>query len=268
MSQAFSSIRGMGFRSTLRGLAKLPFRAAGLEVSRRGRELDGWRYADLSDEDKSLVRAVKPYTMTSAEAVVALADAVRHVVGSDIEGDIVECGVWRGGSMAAVARTLVALRSFERRLYLFDTFEGMPRPGAHDVNFEGEAAEDLYRNRNGRGGGSDWCRAPEEEVARVMSGCGYDASKIHLVKGRVEETIPSQAPERIAILRLDTDWYESTLHELEHLFPRLSRGGVVIIDDYGHWRGARQAADEFFARQGAGVYLHRVDYTVRCGVKM
>ena len=260
--------REMGLRRTLRGLAKLPFRAAGLEVTRRGRELEGWRYADLSDEDKALVRAVKPYTMTSVEAVCALADAVRHVIAENVEGDIVECGVWRGGSMAAVARTLAALGSFERRLYLFDTFDGMPRPGERDVNFAGEAAEDLYRKRNGRGGGSDWCRATEEDVARVMNGCGYDESKIRLVKGRVEETIPSEAPERIAILRLDTDWYESTLHELEHLFPRLSRGGVVIIDDYGHWRGARQAADEFFKRQTPGVYLHRVDYTVRCGVKL
>jgi hypothetical protein len=252
----------------LRGLVKLPFRAAGLEVSRRGRELDGWRYGDLSDEDKALVRAVKPYTLTSAEAVCALAYAVRHVVSQNVEGDIVECGVWRGGSMAAVARTLVSLDNFERHLYLFDTFEGMPPPGAIDVNFVGEVAEDLYRKRNGRGGGSDWCRASEETVARVMRACGYDESKIHLVKGRVEETIPSEAPERIAILRLDTDWYESTLHELEHLFPRLARGGVVIIDDYGHWRGARRATDEFFARRNTGVYLHRVDYTVRCGVKL
>src|ERR1044072_7282364 len=217
MSHALTR-REMSFRRTLRGLVKLPFRAAGLEVSRRGRELEGWRYADLSDEDVALVRAVKPYTLTSAEAVVALADAVRHVVKHGIEGDIVECGVWRGGSMAAVARTLVALKSLERRLYLFDTFEGMPPPGAQDINFEGEVAEDLYRKRNGRGEGSDWCRAPEEEVARVMSGCGYDGSKIHMVKGRVEETIPAAGPERIAILRLDTDWYECTLHELEHLF--------------------------------------------------
>lgn len=258
----------MGFRRTLRGLVKLPLRAAGLEVTRRGRELEGWRYADLSDEDRALVRAVKSYTLTSAEAVCALADAVRHVVAQDVEGDIVECGVWRGGSMAAVARTLAALKRFDRRLYLFDTFEGMPRPTSRDVNFTGEAAEDLYRKRNGRGAGSDWCRATEEDVARVLAACGYDESKIHLVKGRVEETIPSEAPERIAILRLDTDWYESTRHELEHLFPRLARGGVVIIDDYGHWRGARQATDEFFARQRPGLYLHRVDYTVRCGVKM
>ncbi|HZT59125.1 MAG TPA: TylF/MycF/NovP-related O-methyltransferase [Pyrinomonadaceae bacterium] len=257
-----------GLRKALRGAAKLPFRAVGLEVTRRGRELDGWRYADLSAADRETVRAVMPYTLTSVEAVCALTDAVRHVVAHDVEGDIVECGVWRGGSMAAAARTLAALKRFDRTLYLFDTFEGMPRPGERDVNFMGERAGDLYRRRNGRGGGSDWCRASEEEVSRVMSACGYDVSKIRLVKGRVEETVPSRAPERISILRLDTDWYESTRHALEHLFPRLSRGGVCIVDDYGHWRGAREAADEYFARQTPGVYLHRVDYTVRCGVKM
>src|SRR5215213_10467483 len=144
MSRTFSSSREMGLRRTLRDLAKLPFRAAGLEVTRRGRELEGWRYADLSGEDRALVRAVKPYTLTSAEAVCALADAVRHVVLNDIEGDIVECGVWRGGSMAAVARTLAALESFDRRLYLFDTFEGMPPPGAQDINFEGEARSEEH----------------------------------------------------------------------------------------------------------------------------
>jgi hypothetical protein len=258
----------MSLRTTLRGVAKFPFRAVGLKVSRRGRELDGWRFADLSPEDRETVRAVMPYTLTSAEAVCALADAVRHVVAHGVEGDIVECGVWRGGSMAAAARTLAALKKSDRRLYLFDTFDGMPAPGARDVNFMGERAADLYRKRNGRGAGSDWNRAAQEEVERVMSSCGYDAALIRLVKGRVEETVPAQAPERVSILRLDMDWYEPTRHALEHLFPRLSRGGLLIIDDYGHWRGARQAADEYLARQTPGLYLHRVDYTVRCAVKM
>src|ERR1041384_1035029 len=258
----------MHWRKVLRGVAKFPFRAVGLEVTKRGHELDGWHYADLSPADKELVRAVKPHTLTSVEAICALTNAVRHVVAQRVEGDIVECGVWRGGSMAAVARTLAALDCFDRRLYLFDTFAGMPQPGARDVNFAGEKATDLYRQRNGNGDGSDWCRASAAEVARVMAACGYDESKIHLVKGRVEETIPAAAPERISILRLDTDWYASTRHALEHLFPRLTRGGVCIIDDYGHWRGARAAADEYFARQSPGVYLHRVDYTVRCGVKL
>ena len=83
----------------------------------------------------------------------------------------------------------------------------------------------------------------------------------------MEETIPGRAPERIALLRLDTDWYESTRHELEHLWERLEPGGVLIIDDYGHWAGAREAVDEFFAKRSDAPLLTRVDYTGRIGVK-
>jgi hypothetical protein len=83
----------------------------------------------------------------------------------------------------------------------------------------------------------------------------------------VEETLPTHVPERIALLRLDTDWYESTHHELVHLFPLLSPGGILIVDDYGHWAGARKAVDDYLAANAPGLYLHRVDYTVRLAVK-
>jgi len=96
---------------------------------------------------------------------------------------------------------------------------------------------------------------------------GYPAERIHYVKGKVEETIPATLPSRIALLRLDTDWYESTRHELQHLYPLLSTHGVLIIDDYGHWQGARQAVDEYFAASAEPVFLHRVDYTARLVVK-
>jgi O-methyltransferase len=273
--EAMSSQHCRDYRKESRGrrffrrLVKLPFQAVGLKVSLRRNELEAWRYADLSREDRELIRRVSPYTMTSVEGLCALINAVRYVVKDEVPGAVVECGVWRGGSMAAAAMTLARLGCSDRHLYLFDTFEGMPQPGARDINWEGENALDIYRRRQGRrGGGSDWCYAPEEEVARVMSLCGYDQSKIHLVKGRVEETLPAAAPERISLLRLDTDWYESTRHELAHLFPRLVRGGVLIIDDYGHWNGAREATDEYFSQQGVSIFLHRADYTVRVGVKM
>jgi O-methyltransferase len=86
------------------------------------------------------------------------------------------------------------------------------------------------------------------------------------VKGKVEDTIPANIPERIALLRLDTDFYRSTRHELEHLYPRLERGGVLIIDDYGAYVGARQATDEYFASRP--FLLNRIDEHVRCGVKL
>jgi O-methyltransferase len=256
------------WRRAFRRLAQLPFRSVGLNVSRRSDPLDGWQYADLSPAEKELVRFARPYTMTSIESLCALINAIRYVVDEGIQGDIVECGVWRGGNMAAAARTLAEMNSFDRSLYLFDTFEGMPQPGQRDINCEGDKAQDIYRHNKQSGDGSDWCFASEEEVMELMSGCGYDETKIHLVKGRVEETVPSKAPEKISVLRLDTDWYDSTRHELQHLFPRLESGGIIIIDDYGHWQGARDATDQYLAQNGISIFLQRVDYTVRLGVKL
>ena len=91
--------------------------------------------------------------------------------------------------------------------------------------------------------------------------------RVHLIKGMVEQTIPHDAPDQIALLRLDTDWYESTAHELKHLYPRLANRGIMIIDDYGHWQGARMAVDEFIQAQDFKPFLHRIDYTGRLIVK-
>ena len=100
-----------------------------------------------------------------------------------------------------------------------------------------------------------------------MALTGFPADRAVFVPGKVEETIPASAPERIALLRLDTDWYESTYHELVHLYPRLEAGGVLILDDYGHFEGARRAVDRYFDENGARPLLTRVDYTARVGVK-
>ncbi|MCW2967337.1 MAG: macrocin O-methyltransferase, partial [Solirubrobacteraceae bacterium] len=107
----------------------------------------------------------------------------------------------------------------------------------------------------------------EADVRNTVLGTGYPPERIHFVRGPVEETLPEHAPERLALLRLDTDWYESTRAEMEHLYPRLSDGGVLIIDDYGHWDGARRAVEEHFAANGDAPLLHRIDYTGRIGIK-
>jgi O-methyltransferase len=212
------------------------------------------------------VRSVSPYTRTSPERIFALCEAVSYIAAGEVPGDIVECGVWRGGSMMAAARTLSRLGDRGRHLYLFDTFEGMTPPGEQDVSFEGARAADLLEASRKEDSYSLWCYSRLEEVKRVFDGIDYDGDQIHFVKGRVEETLPEHAPERIALLRLDTDWYESTRHELVHLFPRIVPGGVIIVDDYGHWRGARQAVDEYFQEQGIKLLLNRIDYTGRIGV--
>lgn len=223
--------------------------------------------ADLDPSVAETIREVRPYTLTSVQRLVALCDAVQYLVRNQIPGDIVECGVWKGGSMMAVARTLIQAGDQTRHLYLFDTYEGMTSPSDKDISVQGELASDLLRHEDKEDANSVWCVAPLDEVRRAVGSVGYDSTKVHFVEGRVEETLPKMAPEQIALLRLDTDWYESTWHEMEHLFPRLTKGGVLIVDDYGHWQGARQAIDEYIKEKKIQILLHRIDETGRCAVK-
>ena len=210
------------------------------------------------------IKAVRPFTMTQPEALFGLCDAVRYVVRGGIPGAIVECGVWKGGSMMAVAHTLVQEGDRSRDLYLFDTYEGMAPPEEKDVSVTNYSAavmgKKLIKNKDSqhvREG--KWCYAPLEEVKSALYGVGYDPARMIFVKGRVEDTIPDRAPESIALLRLDTDWYQSTRHELVHLFPRLSDGAVLIVDDYGFWKGSREAVDEYFAENRISMLLSRID---------
>ncbi len=207
--------------------------------------------------------------MTSPERIRALIDAVRYIVNCGIPGDIVECGVWKGGSMMAVAMTLLSLKHATRDLFLFDTFEGMPKPNEIDVSPVDGKASDWFDDRRTGQNTSDWCYASLDDVKRAMERTGYENSKIHFVKGLVEETIPQNAPRSISLLRLDTDLYESTLHELSYLFPRLVHGGVIVIDDYACWLGCQKATHEYLAKNKITLLLHRIDASgARIGVKI
>jgi hypothetical protein len=206
--------------------------------------------------------------MTSPERMSALCKAVEYIISAGIQGDFVECGVWRGGSMMAVALTLLHLEQQNRDLYLFDTFQGMPPPNEVDIDINGIAAHRLLAEAADDKSRQIWALAGLQEVRDNMRLTSYPEQLIHYVPGRVEETLPSQAPPAIALLRLDTDWYESTAHELNTLWDRLAIGGVLMIDDYGQWRGARRAVDEFVARLPGSLYLSRIDYTGRIGIKV
>ena len=229
-------------------------------------------FAGMSPEDERIVRRALPYTMTGVPRLQSLVDAVRYCVARDIPGAFAECGVWRGGSVLAMVLTLQELGRTDRDIHLFDTFEGMTAPTEHDVSAHDPPALETWtaaQEREER----PWSElfAPEtfneDAVRATILSSGYPPERLHVVRGRVEDTIPAQAPDGIALLRLDTDWYESTRHELEHLYPRLSDGGVLIVDDYGHWEGARRAVDEFFAQRAAPLLLNRIDYTGRIAVK-
>lgn len=222
---------------------------------------------DLERDDVETIRSVEPYTMTGPERLNTLIHAVKYVTRANIPGSIVECGVWRGGSMMAAANTLLRCGHTDRELYLFDTFEGMTAPSERDIGSDGSPAFIEYERTRRSDNGSDWCYASIDEVERNLLTTGYDARNIKLIQGRVEETIPAAAPSTIAILRLDTDWYESTRHELEYLYPRLSSGGILIVDDYGFWQGSRQATDEYLARHDIRVLLNRIDEAGRILIK-
>jgi len=218
---------------------------------------------DLTEEQRKIIWAAKPFTMTSIERMAALVNAVGYVTRNRIPGDIAECGVWRGGSMMVVALTLLANGDRSRSLYLYDTFEGMSAPTTADKSPEGISAQQMLEQAPA--GTGIWCYASLEEVRANIASTGYPAEKIHLIKGKVEDTIPGTLPAALSLLRLDTDWYESTKHELLHLYPLLHRNGILIIDDYGDWQGARKAVDEYF--ENSGVFLHRIDRTGRMVVK-
>ncbi len=212
---------------------------------------------DYEEDVRDIIRAVRPYTMTSNDKMHALISATKYIQRHQIPGAIVECGVWRGGSMHAVARALDAAGDHSRELYLFDTFDGMTEPTEKDARHDGATAADLLATQE-KEKSAVWAYASLEDVQQGFTQVPYPAERIHYVKGPVEETVPAQAPEQIALLRLDTDWYASTKHEFEHLYPRLVSGGVLLIDDYGWWAGSRTATQEFLEETGARLLLLRM----------
>lgn len=208
------------------------------------------------------------YTYTPIERMYSLYSAVKYIVSGKIPGDFVECGVWRGGNCMLIAKTLLALGEKKRKIYLYDTFEGMTEPTSDDYHVnETETTLNIWK-QNQKSGFNDWCYASLEDVRSNMKATNYPFNNFVFIKGKVEDTLPQYRPKKISLLRLDTDWYESTNQELIHLYPRLSTHGVLIIDDYGHWEGARKAVDEYISKHKVPILLNRVDYTCRLGIKI
>ena len=224
-------------------------------------------YNDFSNDDREIYNIVKPYTMTSPERIKVLLDALNYVVLNNIPGDYVECGVWKGGSSLAVSLMLEKLSKYNINLWLFDTFSGMSKPTSIDVDNKGNTASERLENED-KNTSLVWAYSELDEVKSNMKISKFPKSNVKYIKGKVEDTLlMDDIPEKISILRLDTDWYESTKIELEILYPRLVKGGIIIIDDYGHWKGSKKAVDEYLNKNNINVFLHRIDYTARLFVK-
>ena len=199
------------------------------------------------------------YSMTSKERKYALYQAVKYIVNNNIKGDFVECGVWRGGSCMIIAETLKEMKELNRKIYVYDTFNGMAKPTEEDYRLsDGYCAikswED-YKTKYPEG----WVCISLEEVKRNILSTDYPKENIIFVKGKVEDTIPKIIPKEIALLRLDTDWYESTKKELDILFPKVVKDGIIIVDDYYTWQGAKIATDEFISKNKNKIKIIKSD---------
>lgn len=192
----------------------------------------------------------------------------RHVHLNSIPGDFVECGVWKGGN-SILAKNYFQTYGESRNVWLYDTFTGMTKPTDVDISSIGEDANSIYSlyekfDSNG------WCHSPLTEVQNNFTAYNLSNSNVKFIVGDILQTtkINQNLPESISILRLDTDWYESTKCELEIFYPKLSIGGILIIDDYGHWSGAKKAVDEYFLKHKIPLALHYIDSSARIYFKI
>lgn len=214
--------------------------------------------SDMEDEFWIIWDKVKEYTLTSPERGYALYKGIEYLSKRRIPGDFVECGVYQGGSSLLAALSFRRFQDGSRKYWLYDTFTGMPSPTEEDhIAHTGQALSE--RNPEG------WWQAAEKQVLQIFVENKVPQSMVHLVPGKVEDTLKKEVPKKIALLRLDTDWYSSTKVELDILYKKLVPGGILVIDDYGHFTGAKQAVDEFFRDKPE--FLARIDYTGRILVK-
>lgn len=237
-----------------------PSHATGLELPFEKMRFGLEEEADI----KAAARKVSTHTMSSFERLATLWSQVRHLDQTGVPGDLVECGVWKGGSSGMMALAHMRAGTPTRSIHLFDSFEGLPEP---DAAVDGAKAVRYSSNHaSGKKESIGKCVGPLEDNQQLMGEIiQYPRDHVVYHKGWFENTIPA-LPKTfgpIALLRLDGDWYESTKVCLDHLYDRVAPGGIVVIDDYGHWEGCKKAVDEFFRKRGIQPYLHYIDYTGR-----
>lgn len=247
------------------------FNLLGFQVVRRDPEPDSLFPVEIEEEDRKLLRYVidNNLSMVSPEGLYSTLSAAKYVCENGVEGDFVECGVWRGGNAIIAAEIFLRYKS-DKKVFLFDTFSGMSEPSSEDRGLlDGQLAIAQYQDSD-KGTHNEWCYASLQEVRGNFANRNLLHQNVIFIQGDVAATLNEgkNLPDSISILRLDTDWYESTKLELETLFPRVSIGGCLIVDDYGFWSGSRKATDEYFKTQKTKPLFHATDFTRRIGVKV
>lgn len=204
---------------------------------------------------KKIIEICKKYSMISEERFKNNINSVKKIQKKNILGDIVEIGVWKGGSLLSMILEYEKYQENNRTFHLYDTFSGMTDPTVHDKDLWNNQAELLLKYD----GTKDVIKAAaglEEVKANISNYTKYEKIQYH--QGDILKN--EYYPDKIAILRLDTDWYESTKFELDNFYDKVSVGGIIIVDDYGHWQGCKQAVDEFLAKHPK-IKIKKTDYT-------
>tara|TARA_B110001450_G_scaffold242476_1_gene252838 strand:- start:55 stop:813 length:759 start_codon:yes stop_codon:yes gene_type:complete len=229
------------------------------------RKVDFWKknIPEIDEVNKKLIESIGEYSLTPLVRRWTLIKSIHYINKKNLVGDIVECGIWRGGNLFLAKKIQDQYsRTIKRKLYGFDTFEGMPEPSIYD----GKKTNEIYQNFKMKN--EPWTKASLDDVKNSSKELFSDTGDFNFIKGMVEDTLKNKKnlPNKIALLRLDTDFYESTKIELDILYPLLVDRGILIIDDYGDFPGCRKAVDEYFADKS--VLMISVDKSCRIITKV
>jgi O-methyltransferase len=215
---------------------------------------------------KKFIDISAEFSMTGHQRMYLLSQAILNTKENNLDGAFVECGVWRGGNIL-LYQLLNGFYNLNKNIFAYDTFQGMTTPKDVDINYRGESANKiLLANKKSENIRNEYCFSTIDTVKKNI--LKYSKlENINFIIGPVEKTLllEKNLPKKISILRLDTDWYSSTKIELEVLYPRLVKGGILIIDDYGYWQGSRKAVDEYFFNKKK--WLHVCDHACRYLIK-
>ncbi len=252
----------------MKTLIKKIINSAGFEIKRKSSR--GTYPVELNDKDIQIIDYImsKNITMIGLPRLIANVMSAKYVIKNKLEGDFLECGVWRGGSTLAV-KMIFEEYHWDAKVWLFDTFKGMTKPNKFDNLHNGENAK-IHYDKFDKGDYNAWCYASVEDVKQVFMEAKVNMNQCEFIKGDVMKTLPQHIDKikHLSLLRLDTDWYESTKIEIEMLYPKLVSKGILIIDDFGFWEGARKAIEEYFDQQNHYPYLHHIDHSGRICLKI
>jgi hypothetical protein len=205
-----------------------------------------WTPRDRDEQEvKVAIRRVAPdFTMVGITRLRRIVEHSTILSRDHIAGAVVECGTWRGGSLALLSWAFRRQQD-ARELWAFDSFEGVPPPGPNDP----PSAH--------RGFSEGWCAATATDVRAAVRALGGDDGELRIVPGWLDQTLPNATVGPIALLNVDVDWYDSVSVVLDHLYDRVVPGGIINFDDYGRWSGCDQAVQDFMDRRGLKLDIHR-----------